>query len=113
MSLVYNYSWSVCYVVQITRHQSVSYPAYHTRLDTFEYVEKFVDPDFKAHETLAQLVAELALRVTSNAKLPLCTAAFSDYLSSSALQLKELMRGHVTPTIVKYLGKTCFACGYC
>ena len=67
-------------------------------------MKRFVDPDFRAHTTVAQLVAELLLRFSSYRKLPLRTAAFSDMLTESIMHLQALISGHVTPNAEKQLG---------
>jgi len=56
------------------------YPVYHTVVDSFDYVERFVDPSFSAHASLTQLVADVILQFSSSARLPLDVRELADTL---------------------------------
>jgi N-acetylated-alpha-linked acidic dipeptidase len=46
------------------------YPVYHTQQDTFYWVKKFVDPDFKFHEAMAKLQGGMLLDLADTPILP-------------------------------------------
>ena len=46
-------------------------PVHHTALDTYDHVRRVVDPTLGGHVTLARVVSELALQLSSLARLPL------------------------------------------
>jgi len=56
------------------------YPAYHTVVDNFDYVERFVDPSLSAHVSLTQLAADIVLQTSSSARLPLDVRELADTL---------------------------------
>jgi len=56
------------------------YPAYHTVIDNFDYMERFVDPLFSAHVSVAQLAADVALQLSSSARLPFDVRELADTL---------------------------------
>lgn len=51
--------------------RSKQYPAHHTAIDNYEYVKRFVDPTFVAHETMAHFVGEIILQLSALPRLPL------------------------------------------
>ena len=53
-----------------------SLPFYHTPLDTFDMVEKYIDPTFKAHESLARVMTDMILRLAESARLPLAVKMY-------------------------------------
>ncbi|ELT87515.1 hypothetical protein CAPTEDRAFT_215579, partial [Capitella teleta] len=47
------------------------YPASHTAVDNLRYLMTYIDPSLRAHATLARLMAEMTLRLSAQAKLPM------------------------------------------
>ena len=46
-------------------------PYRNTAIDNFNTTSNFLDPGFKGHEVMAQIVAELVLQLASHTRLPL------------------------------------------
>ena len=67
----------------------VFYPTYHSQHDTFKYVKKFVDPDFKFHKASAQLIGGLLLQFTDSPLLKMSVMLYADALKSSLTALNE------------------------
>jgi len=65
------------------------YPAYHTVVDNFDYMEKFVDPSLSAHVSLTQLVADVVLQMSSSARLPLDVRELADTLEMEYDSLQQ------------------------
>ncbi|XP_064642065.1 N-acetylated-alpha-linked acidic dipeptidase 2-like isoform X2 [Lineus longissimus] len=66
-----------------------SMPFYHTRLDIFDMIDKFVDPGFRAHEAYTKVMAEALLELAEAAKLPLDIRTYVDVLESSFKYVKD------------------------
>ena len=69
---------------------SMLYPLYHTQHDTFNWVKKFVDPQFKVHKSSAQLGGSLLLHY---ADTPLLTMSITHYAEAINRSLAAL-KGH-------------------
>ncbi|KAI8521836.1 Aminopeptidase naaladl1 [Branchiostoma belcheri] len=71
------------------------YPAYHTAFDTFDYVKRFIDPDFKAHQAVARVAIETVRRLADSLILPFDLLAFADklqaYLTGVRLEHGEIL----------------------
>jgi len=65
------------------------YPAYHTVIDNFDYIERFVDPSLSAHVSIAQLAAEIVLQLSSSARLPLDVRELADTLETEYDALQQ------------------------
>jgi len=65
------------------------YPAYHTVVDSFDYVQRFIDPSFSAHCSLTQLVADVVLQMSSSARLPLDVRELADTLEMEYDSLQQ------------------------
>ncbi|CAK8692129.1 unnamed protein product [Clavelina lepadiformis] len=48
-----------------------SYPVYHSVYETFELVSKFVDPDFKFHQAVGRVWAEVGRKLSDSVVLPI------------------------------------------
>lgn len=46
------------------------YPAYHTAYDTFDYVDKYIDPGFTSHQTVGRTAGNILLRLADSLLLP-------------------------------------------
>lgn len=67
----------------------VFYPTYHSQHDTFKYVKKFVDPDFKFHKASAQLIGGLLLQFADSPLLKMSVMLYADALKSSLTALNK------------------------
>ncbi|XP_004596913.2 aminopeptidase NAALADL1 [Ochotona princeps] len=72
----------IAYTYDPTKTSARIYPTYHTAFDTFDYVEKFLDPGFGSHRAVAQTVADVILRLSDSLFLPLNVSDYSDTLRS-------------------------------
>nr|XP_011719060.1 N-acetylated-alpha-linked acidic dipeptidase-like protein isoform X4 [Macaca nemestrina] len=58
------------------------YPTYHTAFDTFDYVDKFLDPGFSSHQAVARTAGSIILRLSDSCFLPLKVSDYSETLRS-------------------------------
>ncbi|XP_036058626.1 aminopeptidase NAALADL1 [Onychomys torridus] len=58
------------------------YPTYHTAFDTFDYMEKFLDPGFSSHQAVARTAGSVLLRLSDSLFLPLNVSDYSETLHS-------------------------------
>jgi hypothetical protein len=58
------------------------YPAYHTSIDGFDYVKRYIDPTFSSHVSITKLVAEVVLQLASSSRLPLDVRELADVLET-------------------------------
>jgi len=65
------------------------YPSYHTVVDNFDYMERFVDPSLSAHVSLSQLAADVVLQMSSSARLPLDVRELADTLEMEYDSLQQ------------------------
>lgn len=84
------------------------YPVYHTQLDTFYWVKKFVDPSFKFHEAMAKFQGGMLLDLADLDLLPYDVKRLADTLKESIqtsyfLDYKE--HSYFTDHIVKAIYK--------
>ncbi|OWA50307.1 Glutamate carboxypeptidase 2 [Hypsibius exemplaris] len=61
----------------------VANPAYHTAYETFDYVEKFVDPTFLYHVAMTQVWGEIVRDLAESAVVPFSVGSFADRMNSS------------------------------
>ena len=66
----------------------VFYPVYHTQHDTFEWLTKFIDPDFKYHKAQAQFCGLLLLAFADMPLLKMNAMLYSEALEDSFKSLK-------------------------
>jgi len=81
--LSFVWMWMVNIVLHHVQMNSAShrhYPAYHTVIDNSDYMERFIDPSFSAHVSLAQLAADIVLQLSSSVRLPLDIRELADTL---------------------------------
>jgi len=65
------------------------YPAYHTVIDSFDYMERFVDPSSSAHVSLTQLTADVLLQMASSPRLPVDVRELADTLEMEYDSLQQ------------------------
>uniref|UniRef100_A0A8D0GME5 Glutamate carboxypeptidase 2 n=1 Tax=Sphenodon punctatus TaxID=8508 RepID=A0A8D0GME5_SPHPU len=78
-----------------------SYPVYHSIYDTYEIVEKFYDPTFKNHLTVAQVRGGLVFELANSVILPLDCRSYAEALSSYAHIIHSLAQKH-QPELATY-----------
>ncbi|NXK83624.1 FOLH1 carboxypeptidase, partial [Amazona guildingii] len=71
-----------------------SYPVYHSVYETYEIVEKFYDPTFKNHLTVAQVRGGLVFELANSAVLPFDCRDYASALSNYAHIIYNLSRSH-------------------
>jgi len=70
-------------------HYISSYPVYHSLHDSFEYFEKFLDPGFKYSFAMAQISADLIIKLSSYKILPLSPIDYAYKLHRMYLKLEK------------------------
>lgn len=68
---------------------NVFYPVYHTQHDTFEWLTKFIDPEFKYFKAASQLCGRLLLAFADMPLLQMNVMLYSEALEESLKTLKE------------------------
>ncbi|XP_065534863.1 putative N-acetylated-alpha-linked acidic dipeptidase isoform X1 [Lathamus discolor] len=71
-----------------------SYPVYHSVYETYEIVERFYDPTFKNHLTIAQVRGGLVFELANSAVLPFDCRDYASALSNYAHIIYNLSRNH-------------------
>ncbi|XP_052617235.1 aminopeptidase NAALADL1 isoform X2 [Peromyscus californicus insignis] len=74
------------------------YPTYHTAFDTFDYMEKFLDPGFSSHQAVARTAGSVLLRLSDSLFLPLNVSDYSEtlhsFLEAAQMGLGTLLEQH-------------------
>uniref|UniRef100_A0A8C0G0H0 Glutamate carboxypeptidase 2 n=1 Tax=Bubo bubo TaxID=30461 RepID=A0A8C0G0H0_BUBBB len=71
-----------------------SYPVYHTVYETYEIVERFYDPTFKNHLTVAQVRGGLVFELANSVVLPFDCRDYASAVSNYAHIIYNLSRNH-------------------
>ncbi|XP_053912906.1 glutamate carboxypeptidase 2 isoform X3 [Cuculus canorus] len=71
-----------------------SYPVYHSVYETYEIVERFYDPTFKNHLTVAQVRGGLVFELASSVVLPFDCRDYASAVSNYAHIIYNLSRNH-------------------
>ncbi|XP_043853797.1 LOW QUALITY PROTEIN: putative N-acetylated-alpha-linked acidic dipeptidase [Dromiciops gliroides] len=71
-----------------------SYPVYHSVYETFEIVEKFYDPTFKNHLTVAQVRGGILFELADSIVLPLDCQDYAKVLQKYVNSINELAQKH-------------------
>ncbi|KAM9565188.1 N-acetylated-alpha-linked acidic dipeptidase 2-like isoform 1-T1 [Guaruba guarouba] len=71
-----------------------NYPAYHTVYETFELVEKFYDPTFKKHLTIAQLRGKLVYELADSQVIPFDCRDYGEALKEYSNRIYKLAKKH-------------------
>ncbi|KFO28427.1 aminopeptidase NAALADL1 [Fukomys damarensis] len=91
-------SMDIAYTYDRSKTSARIYPTYHTAFDTFEYVEKFVDPDFSSHQAVARMAGSVLLRLSDSFFLPLKVSDYSEtlhgFLQAAQQDLRDLLEQH-------------------
>ncbi|XP_021071410.1 aminopeptidase NAALADL1 [Mus pahari] len=75
-------SMDLAYTYDRSKTSARIYPTYHTAFDTFNYVEKFLDPGFSSHQAVARTAGSVLLRLSDSLFLPLNVSDYSETLES-------------------------------
>ncbi|KAL4697238.1 hypothetical protein H8959_002936 [Pygathrix nigripes] len=75
-------SMDIAYTYDLSKTSARIYPTYHTAFDTFDYVDKFLDPGFSSHQAVAQTAGSIILRLSDSFFLPLKVSDYSETLRS-------------------------------
>uniref|UniRef100_A0A8C3PPD4 Glutamate carboxypeptidase 2 n=1 Tax=Calidris pygmaea TaxID=425635 RepID=A0A8C3PPD4_9CHAR len=71
-----------------------SYPVYHSVYETYEIVERFYDPTFKNHLTVAQVRGGLVFELANSILLPFDCRDYASAVSNYAHVIYNLSRNH-------------------
>ncbi|POI20848.1 hypothetical protein CIB84_015405, partial [Bambusicola thoracicus] len=82
----YSKNWSV--------EKYSSYPVYHSVYETYEIVERFYDPSFKNHLTVAQVRGGLVFELANSVLLPFDCRDYASALSNYAHIIYNMSRNH-------------------
>ncbi|KAI9265440.1 hypothetical protein EDC94DRAFT_517037 [Helicostylum pulchrum] len=83
---------------------SGDYGVYHSVYDSFHWMEKFGDPDFKYHEAMVKVWGLLALRLADDLILPIHPVDYANELSKYVHQLYAHGAPHTFPALKKAVG---------
>uniref|UniRef100_H2XYN4 PA domain-containing protein n=1 Tax=Ciona intestinalis TaxID=7719 RepID=H2XYN4_CIOIN len=67
------------------RYNISPYPTYHTAYDTFDYVERFVDPGFVAHTAVSKVSGVIMILLSDSLVLPFDVQNFANYVKSQVV----------------------------
>ena len=83
-------------------NKSLFYPVYHSQHDTFNWMQKFVDPDFKFHKAMTQLGGSLLLHYADSPLLSMSVSHYANMLNKSlaALKANENLKGRDDDSLV-------------
>ncbi|XP_005351841.1 N-acetylated-alpha-linked acidic dipeptidase-like protein [Microtus ochrogaster] len=91
-------SMDLAYTYDRSKTSARIYPTYHTAFDTFEYVKKFLDPDFSSHQAVGRTAASVLLRLSDSLFLPLHVSDYSEtlhsFLNAAQRDLGTLLEQH-------------------
>ncbi|XP_017307041.2 aminopeptidase NAALADL1 [Ictalurus punctatus] len=73
-------SMDISYTYDRSKTRARIYPAYHTAYDTFDYVDKFIDPGFTSHQTVARTAGNVLLRLADSILLPFKSSDYAETL---------------------------------
>ena len=85
----FNWVKSLLIFFQADNHHLTEYPTYHTLYDNFNYVTKFIDPDFRYHTLIAKIWLLYTLEVADARVLPFNITRFADKLFSDVKILEK------------------------
>lgn len=86
-----------------TKEQGVfKYPVYHTIHDNFEWLTKFVDPDFRYHTSVAKVLTQMVLSLSDSTLLPFNFIRYSSNLYRRVRLLDQVARKQGLTDICDY-----------
>ncbi|XP_057585220.1 aminopeptidase NAALADL1 [Hippopotamus amphibius kiboko] len=91
-------SMDIAYTYDRSKTSARIYPTYHTAFDTFDYVDKFLDPGFSSHQAVARTAGSVLLRLSDSLFLPLNVSDYSEtlrgFLQAAQQELSGLLEQH-------------------
>nr|XP_060616071.1 aminopeptidase NAALADL1 [Anolis sagrei ordinatus] len=81
MDIAYTYDWS--------KTSARIYPVYHTAFDTFDYADRFIDPGFTSHQTVARTAGNVLLRLADSLFLPLNVSDYGETLQQMLVAAEQ------------------------
>ena len=66
-----------------------SFPLYHTSYETYDLIDKFIDPNLNASSLLAKVMSETVRFISSSLFLPFDTISYSDELNKQFNKFKK------------------------
>ena len=71
------------------KNESLLFPLYHTKHDTFNWMKTLIDPGFELHKAMAQFSGSLLLHYSDSPLLSLNVSHYVDVLDRSVAALKN------------------------
>ena len=71
------------------KRQATPYPVYHTLIETYDWIKKYLDPDYRLHLTLTKLAGTFLLRLADNSLLPMNSVADYPIVLNRSLKFIE------------------------
>ncbi|XP_004682701.1 PREDICTED: N-acetylated-alpha-linked acidic dipeptidase-like protein [Condylura cristata] len=91
-------SMDIAYTYDRSKTSARIYPTYHTAFDTFDYVDKFLDPGFSSHQAVARTAGSVLLRLSDSLFLPLNISDYCEtlhsFLQAAQQELGALLEQH-------------------
>ncbi|CAH6793600.1 aminopeptidase NAALADL1 [Phodopus roborovskii] len=91
-------SMDLAYTYDRSKTSARIYPTYHTAFDTFDYMEKFLDPGFSSHQAVARTAGNVLLRLSDSLFLPLNVSDYNEtlrsFLQAAQENLSNLLQQH-------------------
>ncbi|XP_069821607.1 aminopeptidase NAALADL1 [Dendropsophus ebraccatus] len=75
-------SMDLSYTYDRSKTSARIYPAYHTAFDTFDYTDRYIDPGFTSHQTVARTAGNILLRLADSLILPLVPRDYAETLDN-------------------------------
>ncbi|XP_077975330.1 aminopeptidase NAALADL1-like [Styela clava] len=85
------------------RYQLSIYPAYHTAYDTFDYVDRFVDPGFYSHDIVCKVAGSALLMVADSLIIPFAPQRMATYVQNQIVATATTYSGQYTANQIDYL----------
>ncbi|XP_062874192.1 aminopeptidase NAALADL1 [Trichomycterus rosablanca] len=94
-------SMDISYTYDKSKTRARIYPAYHTAYDTFDYVDRFIDPGFTSHQTVARTAGNILIRLADSMLLPFNCSDYAEtleqYLAAAEQNFEEQLKNNGIP----------------
>ena len=97
---------SLC-VLQAEHPQLSNYPSYHTLYDNYNYISKFIDPDYRYHTLLAKIWLLYTVELADTIVLPFNLTRYANRVYDDVVMLELDFQEIFTPQNIS-LGKSFF-----
>lgn len=71
------------------KNKVLLYPLYHTQYDTFEWIQKFADPEFRHFQAMTELLGSMLLDLSDCTLLPFAVGRFGKSIQNAYKRLKR------------------------